>query len=158
MSTFNFFYDPFPFLSKPCFQTSFIRPFSFPFEISCVNVDALPQCAATSSQQRSAVNLRPTNNPLINAPKNSTQFIIDDHEESNLFWKFDAQPPRNREEGLAAPLMAHGDLEDLSGGIDGGGPFYGIGDRYGNLPVFLFTRTYQSFFCSCFCLKCWVGN
>jgi hypothetical protein len=127
----DFFYDPFPFLLKPCFQTSFIRPFSFPFEIPCVNVEALVQCAATSSQQRSAVNLRPTNNPLINAPKNSTQFIIDDHEESNLFWKFDAQPPRNRVEGLAAPLMAHGDLEDLSGGIDGGGPFYGIGDRCG---------------------------
>jgi hypothetical protein len=96
------------------------------------------QCATTSSQQRSAVNLRPTNNPLINAPKNSTQFIIDDHEESNLFWKFDAQPPRNREEGLAAPLMAHGDLEDLGGGIDGGGPFYGIGDRYGITYLYLF--------------------
>jgi hypothetical protein len=111
----DFFYDLLLFLLKP--------------PESCVYVEALPQCAATSSQQRSAVNLRPTNNPLINAPKNSTQFIIDDHEESNLFWKFDAQPPRNREEGLAAPLMAHGDLEDLSGGIDGGGPFYGIGDR-----------------------------
>ncbi|QQP52605.1 Uncharacterized protein FKW44_004803, partial [Caligus rogercresseyi] len=32
--------------------------------------------------------LRPTNVPLLNAPKNSTQFIIDDHENSNLFLNF----------------------------------------------------------------------
>jgi hypothetical protein len=94
-----------------------------------VNDDACPQSGATSSQQRSAVNLRPTNNPLINAPKNSTQFIIDDHEDSNLFWKFDAQPPRNRDEGLAAPMGAHGEMDDLRGGVDEGGPFDGVGER-----------------------------
>ena len=43
------------------------------------------------SLQSKVIQLRPTNNPLINAPRNSTQFIIDDHENSNLFWNFDAQ-------------------------------------------------------------------
>ncbi|XP_040570702.1 uncharacterized protein [Lepeophtheirus salmonis] len=38
--------------------------------------------------RRNQVFLRPTNVPLLNAPKNSTQFIIDDHENSNLFWNF----------------------------------------------------------------------
>jgi hypothetical protein len=84
--------------------------------------------APAAHQPRSSVNLRPTNNPLINAPKNSTQFIIDDHEDSNLFWKFDAQPPRDRE-SLAAEAMGGGQIEDLEGAGDGRGPFYGIGDR-----------------------------
>ena len=46
----------------------------------------------SSAVKQSKINLRPTNNPLLNAPKNSTQFIIDDHENSNLFWNFEAGP------------------------------------------------------------------
>ena len=32
--------------------------------------------------------MRPSNNPLLRAPKNSTQFIIDDHENSQHFLSF----------------------------------------------------------------------
>ena len=32
--------------------------------------------------------MRPSNNPLLRAPKNSTQFIIDDHENSQHFMSF----------------------------------------------------------------------
>lgn len=64
---------------------------------------------AAANVKQSKIQLRPTNNPLINAPKNSTQFIIDDHENSNLFWHFDAQ-----EEGEGA-----GDAE--VGQLEGGG-------------------------------------
>jgi len=46
----------------------------------------------TDNKQQKKVYLRPSNNPLLRAPKNSTQFIIDDHENSNLFWNFDAHP------------------------------------------------------------------
>ena len=35
------------------------------------------------------VYLRPTNGPLLNAPRNSTQFIIDDHENNQGFMNFD---------------------------------------------------------------------
>ena len=43
-------------------------------------------------KKQKKVFLRPstTNNPLLNAPKNSTQFIMDDHENSNLFWNFES--------------------------------------------------------------------
>merc|ERR550534_2533120 len=37
------------------------------------------------------VYLRPSNNPLLRAPKNSTQFIIDDHENSQHFMSFQDQ-------------------------------------------------------------------
>merc|ERR1712192_244468 len=37
---------------------------------------------------RKKVYLRPSNNPLLRAPKNSTQFIIDDHENSQHFLSF----------------------------------------------------------------------
>jgi len=37
---------------------------------------------------RKKVYLRPSNNPLLRAPKNSTQFIIDDHENSQHFMSF----------------------------------------------------------------------
>jgi hypothetical protein len=90
------------------------------------------QIAATlHHHQRSTVNLRPTNNPLINAPKNSTQFIIDDHEDSNLFWKFDAQPPPGREvEGGGAAMAAVRSggryMEEMVGG---GQQFFGVGNR-----------------------------
>ena len=93
------------------------------------------QIATTAHHhQRSTVNLRPTNNPLINAPKNSTQFIIDDHEDSNLFWKFDAQPPQEEDEeggGLvASAAAARGgggrQLEDKEGNR---GQFNAVGDR-----------------------------
>jgi len=47
---------------------------------------------STTSQepahQQRKVCLRPSNNPLLKAPKNSTQYIIDDHENSNLFVDF----------------------------------------------------------------------
>jgi len=46
---------------------------------------------ANNSKQQKKVYLRPSNNPLLKAPKNSTQFIIDDHENSNLFWNFGSQ-------------------------------------------------------------------
>ena len=42
-----------------------------------------------ASKKQKKVFLRPSKNPLLNAPKNSTQFIMDDHENSNLFWNFD---------------------------------------------------------------------
>jgi len=45
---------------------------------------------AAASGQKKKVFIRPSNNPLLRAPKNSTQFIIDDHENSNLFWNFDS--------------------------------------------------------------------
>ena len=35
--------------------------------------------------------LRPTKVPLLNAPRNSTQFIIDDHESSDLVWNFETK-------------------------------------------------------------------
>jgi len=61
--------------------------------------------------KQSKINLRPTHNPLINAPRNSTQFIIDDHENSNLFWNFEAGAPQvndlgEQEEGGGAPHPA----------------------------------------------------
>jgi len=55
------------------------------------NEDGTNSTAADTKQQKK-VYLRPSNNPLLRAPKNSTQFIIDDHENSNLFWNFDAHP------------------------------------------------------------------
>jgi len=59
-------------------------------------------------KQSKMINLRPTNNPLINAPKNSTQFIIDDHENSNLFWNFEGplmgDGEGSNEEVLARPV------------------------------------------------------
>jgi len=62
-------------------------------------------------KQSKMINLRPTNNPLINAPKNSTQFIIDDHENSNLFWNFEGPLQMGDEEGgneevVARPIAA----------------------------------------------------
>jgi hypothetical protein len=52
--------------------------------------------------------LRPTKVPLLNAPRNSTQFIIDDHESSDLVWNFETrttvprqqQPPKE----VSAPV------------------------------------------------------
>jgi len=55
------------------------------------NEDGTNSTGADNKQQKK-VYLRPSNNPLLRAPKNSTQFIIDDHENSNLFWNFDAHP------------------------------------------------------------------
>jgi len=49
--------------------------------------------------KQSKIALRPTN-PLLNAPRNSTQFIIDDHENSNLFWNFEVQRPLDLGEGV----------------------------------------------------------
>ena len=61
--------------------------------------------------QQKKVYLRPSNNPLLKAPKNSTQFIIDDHENSNLFWNFNLQ----RSEALTdCKVMVGNELE--SGG------------------------------------------
>jgi len=61
-------------------------------------------------KQSKMIHLRPTNNPLINAPKNSTQFIIDDHENSNLFWNFEGplmgDGEGGNEEVLARPVSA----------------------------------------------------
>jgi len=47
---------------------------------------------ASASKQKKNVFLRPSaaRNPLLMAPRNSTQFIMDDHENSNLFWNFDS--------------------------------------------------------------------
>ena len=54
------------------------------------NEDGTNSTGADNKQQKK-VYLRPSNNPLLKAPKNSTQFIIDDHENSNLFWNFNSQ-------------------------------------------------------------------
>jgi len=64
------------------------------------NEDGTNSTAADIKQQKK-VYLRPSNNPLLRAPKNSTQFIIDDHENSNLFWNFDAHPDEdNTRDGM----------------------------------------------------------
>lgn len=57
---------------------------------------------ASSSKQKKNVFLRPSaaNNPLLKAPKNSTQFIIDDHENSNLFWNFDSSRQNTSKEDV----------------------------------------------------------
>ena len=44
----------------------------------------LPGACGGPSKKRANVVLRPTKVPLLNAPRNSTQFIIDDHESSDL--------------------------------------------------------------------------
>jgi len=54
------------------------------------NEDGTNSTEVVSSKQKKNVFLRPSKNPLLNAPKNSTQFIMDDHENSNLFWNFDS--------------------------------------------------------------------
>jgi hypothetical protein len=46
-----------------------------------------------AGKRRGNVVLRPTKVPLLNAPRNSTQFIIDDHESSDLIWNFEAKVP-----------------------------------------------------------------
>jgi len=75
------------------------------------NDDGTDSTAAASKQQKK-VYLRPSKNPLLNAPKNSTQFIIDDHENSNLFWNFDAHPDDdNTKDGTEG-----GDIDEEAGG------------------------------------------
>jgi len=75
------------------------------------NDDGTDSTAAASKQQKK-VYLRPSNNPLLKAPKNSTQFIIDDHENSNLFWNFDAHPDDdNTKDGTDG-----GEVEEEAGG------------------------------------------
>ena len=49
-------------------------------------------------RKRTNVVLRPTKVPLLNAPRNSTQFIIDDHESSDLVWNFEAKIPGQRKQ------------------------------------------------------------
>ena len=56
------------------------------------NDDGTNSSITDVNKPQKKVYLRPSNNPLLRAPKNSTQFIIDDHENSNLFWNFDAHP------------------------------------------------------------------
>jgi len=58
------------------------------------NDDGTDSTTKDDTKQKKKVYLRPSNNPLLRAPKNSTQFIIDDHENSNLFWNFDAHPEK----------------------------------------------------------------
>lgn len=60
--------------------------------------------------------LRPTNVPLLNAPRNSTQFIIDDHENSNLFWNFEGGPGDHNHPGMAVfpGQYFHDDDDDFS--------------------------------------------
>ena len=52
--------------------------------------------------------LRPTKVPLLNAPRNSTQFIIDDHESSDLVWNFETRTtvPRHQQQPkeVSAPV------------------------------------------------------
>jgi len=62
------------------------------------NEDGIDSTTKEDGQGKKKVYLRPSNNPLLKAPKNSTQFIIDDHENSNLFWNFDAAPIKETEE------------------------------------------------------------
>ena len=62
--------------------------------------------------QQKKVYLRPSNNPLLKAPKNSTQFIIDDHENSNLFWNFNLQRSEELSEcKVLAPELESGGEE-----------------------------------------------
>ena len=49
-----------------------------------VGSQRLPGACGGSGKKRANVVLRPTKVPLLNAPRNSTQFIIDDHESSDL--------------------------------------------------------------------------
>jgi len=69
---------------------------------------------ATATKQQKKVYLRPSNNPLLKAPKNSTQFIIDDHENSNLFWNFDS----HAEDDSTKDGTENGDIEE-GGGDEG---------------------------------------
>ena len=81
------------------------------------NDDGTNSTAAAAKQQKK-VYLRPSNNPLLKAPKNSTQFIIDDHENSNLFWNFDAHPDDdNTKDGTEG-----GDIGEEGGGEEGSEP------------------------------------
>ncbi len=59
-------------------------------------------------RHQNQVYLRPTNGPLLNAPKNSTQFIIDDHENSNLFYDFG----EHGEERDSGPPPPEGEQQD----------------------------------------------
>ena len=52
------------------------------------NVDSKPDLNKKKVYASQPVFLRPTKDPLLNAPRNFTQFIIDDHENSNLFIDF----------------------------------------------------------------------
>jgi len=52
------------------------------------NFDGTDSTYKDDDKGKKKVYLRPSTNPLLKAPKNSTQFIIDDHENSNLFWDF----------------------------------------------------------------------
>jgi hypothetical protein len=49
-----------------------------------VGIQRLPGACGGPGKKRTNVVLRPTKVPLLNAPRNSTQFIIDDHESSDL--------------------------------------------------------------------------
>jgi hypothetical protein len=53
-------------------------------------------------RKRTNVVLRPTKVPLLNAPRNSTQFIIDDHESSDLVWNFEGKIPGQRKQTAVA--------------------------------------------------------
>lgn len=55
---------------------------------------------AGSGRKRPNMNnvvLRPTKVPLLNAPRNSTQFIIDDHESSDLIWTFETKQQKKNQ-------------------------------------------------------------
>eukprot|EP00092_Neocalanus_flemingeri_P039674 GFUD01043206.1.p1 GENE.GFUD01043206.1~~GFUD01043206.1.p1 ORF type:complete len:444 (-),score=152.81 GFUD01043206.1:340-1671(-) len=82
------------------------------------NDDGTNSTVAAATKQQKKVYLRPSNNPLLKAPKNSTQFIIDDHENSNLFWNFDAHPDEeNTKDGTEG-----GDVGPEGGGEEGSEP------------------------------------
>ena len=50
--------------------------------------------AEVKQKGKGQVCLRPCNNPLVNAPRNSTQFIIDDHEDNDLYLNFEGAENR----------------------------------------------------------------
>lgn len=82
------------------------------------NDDGTNSSITDASKPQKKVYLRPSNNPLLRAPKNSTQFIIDDHENSNLFWNFDAHP----DEESTRDGTEGGDVGEEAGGEEGSEP------------------------------------
>merc|ERR1711963_311097 len=94
------------------------------------NEDGTNSTADTAvTGQKKKVFLRPSNNPLLRAPKNSTQFIIDDHENSNLFWNFDYHPDdESTRDGTEGGDIGDGeDGQDISEGQkDGAGRHQGM--------------------------------
>jgi len=94
------------------------------------NEDGTNSTADTGLPKQKKVFLRPSAsiNPLLKAPKNSTQFIIDDHENSNLFWNFDSNRMDEQSKDELECIGDEGnDINDVNDDYDGQ---FDLGDEY----------------------------